>query len=358
MAIEYPNFQGDPTQRPTFSALENLVPNLMKGYQFARQPEKDAMERKKQELANAYMELQQKYYPREKEADIAYKAAQTSQLNDPMRQFQRGFSGDAQNAYVLDSLRRQAEANPELIPTYEAAKKAFDLDQAAKQSMIDYRGAYADTIGQRFVSPLGKLNKEQLDVQQGFVPGTNREEKIPEEQKQDFENRYGLSILKSVSTPTILARNIYATNIDKTLDAIDPDVLTSYSGALGTAEKGANKLLAPFGFESKNYDDYMQNVTRATFAAMQIRQFLGESVQPEVAKKLDNLMNPSYWSSNPKLAKKQFETAVDVYRKERETYQEAVTSPKAYIQNEDKPTPKGLLLISDSDLDRLIEEAR
>lgn len=137
-------------------------------------------------------------------------------------------------------------------------------------------------------------------------------------------------LLKKTTDPQARAKLLYAANIDKTLAQIDPDALTQYAGFAGSLEKLAQEGLAPFSKESKNYDNYQSNVSLTKLLAKQVRQFYGDSIRPTVAKGLKELSNPATWKDNPKLAKKKYNTFVNLLRRETQTYRSAMKAPGIY----------------------------
>jgi hypothetical protein len=123
-------------------------------------------------------------------------------------------------------------------------------------------------------------------------------------------------------------KNLYATNIEKTLANINPDHLTQYSGANGTLSKKLEEARAPFGKQSKDFDNYQNSLNASQLLATQVRQFYGDSIQPDMIKRLEALTNPSSWNTNPKLAKEIFSQTKNILGQELGTYRDAMKSTR------------------------------
>lgn len=358
MAIQYPDFRADPNAVPQLKGLPTFVESLQKGYQMAQLPEQMRMQRAMQQqqlqkgaMDNYYMplksqadlaqsaaatqgqQLQNQYYPQDEAGKQALMSAQAAQANaaaqksnDPSVKF----TGDVENAYNLQALKDAAAKDPSKLPYYEAALGAYNQGQTNAKSLNDYRQVLMQTAPARSSSALGKLTREQQDVTDGYLPGSNRQTKLNPVQQSQLAGQYGLATLKNTTDAAIRQKNLYSQNIDKTLATIDPNVLTQYSGLIGGSKKSGQEALSQIGKESPAYDAYLQNTTSAALAAKQIRQFLGDSVQPAEQKDLADLANPSTWKKNPKQAKAQFDRFVQIYQNEKGTYTGALQSPGVY----------------------------
>lgn len=218
---------------------------------------------------------------------------------------------------------------------YRQAVRAFNLDQMSDESRIGYQDMLTKTAPQRALTPYGKTLFETSNVEAGNSPTGSPwspEHPAPASQK-DIAGGYKLLSIKNQSDPQARARALSATNIDKTLDMIDPDSLTQYAG-VGQLGKKFQEGLAPFGKEDKSYDLYIKSKQAAKLLAKQVRQFYGESIQPEMAQKLEDLADPANWQNNPRLAKELFEEVEQILRNETATYREALRNPDVY--NEQK----------------------
>lgn len=132
-------------------------------------------------------------------------------------------------------------------------------------------------------------------------------------------------------------KNLYATNIEKTLEQINPDDLTQYAGGAGTAKKYGQMGLASIGAESNNYDNYTKSLNAANLLATQVRQFYGDSIQPSMIQRLEGLTNPSTWANNPKLASALFNQTKQILQMETSTYRQAMKSTAPYQTQNAQP---------------------
>lgn len=145
-------------------------------------------------------------------------------------------------------------------------------------------------------------------------------------------------LLKDTTDAQARQKMLYANNLIKTGNSIDPLALTQYAGAVGSAAKKVNELGAPFNLNTPNYTNYQKNLTLAQLWAKQIRQYIGDSIQPSVATELKNLSDPSYWSNNPTIAITKFNALKDTLNKEIGTYNSSMVGTQPYI-NPVKSTP-------------------
>lgn len=159
--------------------------------------------------------------------------------------------------------------------------------------------------------------------------------------------------LKQTTDPQARQRNLFATNIEKTLGQINADDLVRYSGVAGTADKKIDQGLAAFGKEPPGYDDYKKSLIAADFLSTQARQFYGDSIQPAMIERLQKLTNPESWSSNPKLAKQNFEETKKILQMELKTYRDAMKGTDVYkseTNNASAIAPQDFSKMSDDEL--------
>jgi hypothetical protein len=145
-----------------------------------------------------------------------------------------------------------------------------------------------------------------------------------------IQNASSLLAQKKMTDASARQKNLYASNIEKTLNQIDPDALTQYAGGTGTLEKYMQSGLSSVGQESANFDNYQKSLNAANMLATQTRQFYGDSIQPSMIQRLEGLTNPSTWSTNPKLAKELFNQTKNILQQETGTYRQAMQSTAPY----------------------------
>lgn len=167
---------------------------------------------------------------------------------------------------------------------------------------------------------------QQVQQLQKYFP-TNG---LTQQDIQDAQNANGLKLQKSLTDATARQKNLYATNIDKTLNQINPDDLTQYAGFQGNLQRLGQAGLASAGKESKSYDNYLTSLNAANLLATQVRQFYGDSIQPSMIKRLEDLTNPSTWTNNPTVAKNLFNKTKQILGQETGTYRQAMQSTAPY----------------------------
>lgn len=255
-------------------------------------------------------------------------------------------------------------------PQYLLAKKTFDLGLEGDQSRINYQNVLANTAPTRSLTPTGKSIIEQANVRQGnaptgqnwskaISPGMNQGAQpqisnvaagdnqsaaqpgvsVPQEiagnnstapaSSESLANTYELLRQKGSTDPQARAKNLQASNIDKTIAMINEDDLTRYAGTNSLA-KYVEAAKAPFSKQSKEYDNYLVANKMTELLATQVRQFYGESIQPSLRKDLQEMTDPSTWKNNPELAKKLYRSVVTTLRNETSTYRDAMKSTKPY----------------------------
>jgi hypothetical protein len=152
---------------------------------------------------------------------------------------------------------------------------------------------------------------------------------------KELSDQYSLKRQKDTTDSATRARNLYATNIEKTLNNIDVDDLTRYSGLKGgltyLKEKSNDALGKPV---SPQYQKFKEALNASEFLASQARQFYGESIQPSMREKLEQLTNPSSWTSSPDTAKKVFKNTVKILGQEMKTYRDAMEGRDVYLGKE------------------------
>jgi hypothetical protein len=174
--------------------------------------------------------------------------------------------------------------------------------------------------------PAQKLVVDQLPQN---TPGTN-----------EMSGVYQLLRQKGVTDPDTRKRNLFATNIEKTLDQINVDNLVKYSGVVGGASKIGQQVADAFSKSSPEYKEYKKASKTAEFLATQVRQFYGDSIQPEMIKRLESLTNPTSWATSPELAKALFNQTKGILGMEMQTYRDALKTTKAYQKQESSEDKK------------------
>lgn len=214
----------------------------------------------------------------------------------------------------------------------EAYEKGLDINKkrqelpyagATAKSTAEYKTAMAKYLSnpyqmQRFMTPLGKLLNEQ-QMQSGKV-NINGQEYDP----------YTLELIKHTTDADTRKRNLFAQNIEKTASTINPEDLTRYSGITGPGKKAFETAKSMFGKASPEFTAHLEAERSAHQLATQVRQFYGESIQPEVRRDLNNLTNPSFWNKSPEMAADLYKKYIALLKMETNTYESALKSGQPY----------------------------
>jgi hypothetical protein len=172
-------------------------------------------------------------------------------------------------------------------------------------------------------SPTGaryKVGQQYFDDQGQPVDDDNS--RTPEER-----TAYERAINKGTSDAATRNKLNFATNLDKTRQAINADDLTRYSGLIGTGKYVKDAAQAALGNPSENWINHNNAITAASLMRDQMRQFYGDSIQPKALKRLDELTNPSTWYRDPKVAQSRWNQLNKILDIETQTYRDKGTSP-------------------------------
>lgn len=236
-------------------------------------------------------------------------------------------SGTAAERLGIELLRQQYG---EESPVYKDALKTYNANVANQESITNARNQYAESANKRVSTTLGKLYSELEEINNGFLPGSNETIKLSPEQQQQMEGQWNLKIIKDITDAGVRQKNILVKNIDKTLDSVNIDDVVKYSGLAGPALQKIGQGKSLVGKEKEDYKKFEESLTSLDLLAKQIRQFYGESIQPQVMEKIENLVNPISWATSPDIAKAKYEQLVSVLKSETESYREAVKSADVY----------------------------
>jgi hypothetical protein len=120
-------------------------------------------------------------------------------------------------------------------------------------------------------------------------------------------------------------RLYYGTQVEQTLAAMEPfkNDASFYAGK--PMSWGKEKLLSNFGGESDQYVRAQEFFNRIPSFASQIRSFYGDSIQPSVRKDLEDLVDPKWINTNPKLALQKFNDVTNTFQNEFKTTQSSAS---------------------------------
>ncbi len=316
--------------------FRDLAQNLAQGLQLGRMPEQLQQKSEMNRLANAMSQLKLQQEPERFSAEQGSSGIlsqlRQAQLQQAQKDLQDPFGGqippgEVGQAYWLDRIGQQYGEDSSI---FKNAQQALQQKTELADSLKDYRLSLTQTAGKRGATNLGKLQTERDEVAQGFVPNTNMSTPLDPQKQSTLLDQYDLQIQKSVSDTDARKKALSASNIDKTIEQINVDDLTKYAGANGALKLKLEEGRAPLGKESESYRKYLQAQNNAKLLAKQVRQFYGDSIQPEILNKLEKVVDPATWRNNPKIAKQLFNSLANVLRRETQTYRGALKSTREY----------------------------
>lgn len=347
MAINFTDFSKiQPQQSWVGTALEDVL----KGYKMGKEPEKMREEQKAREFANQLKKLEVEHKPKEYSLSDQGKSLANALQSKALENYDEKvqMSRDLNQARInklnnkptdlikpngkvanIAWVKKQLE-DPNIDPEYASQLKSALIDAREHEEATTSRtNTLNNTQYKRDATPIVKKYDEIKSIQNGKFPGTDRDLSPAEQTK--MESSLLLSIVKDTTDPKTREKLINASNMNITLDSVDPKKLTYYSGITGQfVDKPADALLEGLGEGSKEYQDYIHEMNKATFAAKQMRQYLGDSIQPSAQERLDKLTKPEAWNVSPQTAEKNFEFMRDLYKQESQTLVRAATDPTLY----------------------------
>lgn len=294
MPLNQINWAAIQPQVPDYSGIENFLPNFLEA--------REAPGR----MAN--------------EREMMKQALMNAQLGNKIK----GVEADFAKPLAEQNLQSKIMAN--------ALSKEFDIPLAKAELMLKQaqaknynRLATEGGAGKQYApSSQAKLALDLNDIEDGYLPGSNRSVQLSPEDQERYRNLWKMGQQKAVTDTDTRKRVNFATNIDKTLASFNPEDLVRYSGISGELEKKIEQGKALTGKESENYRKYEEALTAVEILAGQVRQFYGESIQPEMRRHLEELANPSTWKSSPKLALRKFNQMKRILESETETFKHAL----------------------------------
>lgn len=307
-----------PLPLPNYESLGEMIQNSLAKHQEGRLRE--------QQIKNAL--IKNKYAEPTIKSDLAAKQAATEHQNifNKLPFGGKSIPGTGGESLGLKMLKDEFGEDSQ---EYQNAITRYNLEGKKTNQLMNYQKALEESLPKRTATPLAKTAMEERDIQSGYLPGTN--EKISPERQKQLAGRFDLKNLKDTTDPKTRERVLFAGNMEKTIGSINPDHLTYYSGLKGQAQlaKDMAKSSAQ-GKDVPEYKDYKKSLTAAQLLAKQVRQFYGDSIQPEINKQLKELANPSNWFENPEVAKERYNQFIQILNSEAETFQDALVDADVY----------------------------
>lgn len=324
MSINFTDFSKAPIQD---SPVKTMFEDALKGYQMSQEPSRMARDAKKEALANSLQELALKHKPTEYSLEDALKQAQTRHYN--------AMGSGSGTAKVNGMVANYVATHPNA--TQDEIRDFADRVSNAQLQGLDVRTQHTqkltDTQDVRNLTPLLKEQNELRQINEGYFPGTK--DQLKPEQQTKLRNDVMLDIVKKTTDPKTRERLGYARNMNITFGDIDVPNLVKYSSLRNLGPKiadAAKEALTKEG--SPEYKEYKREVTKATNLAKQMRQFLGDSIQPAANEKLEHLAKPEAWNKSPELAQENFEYIKDLYDRETQTLLGMANDASIYSSNQ------------------------
>lgn len=326
MALADFSFLSDPARNPTSMQNMALLQQQLANMQKMRQSQElFPLQQRLKEVEAKKAESLLPYAVPTNLAELASKLSYAQLMASPSV-LQKNLTplGKSQvEAGVIPLVQKQMQTQAALNPMQ-------NLVQQALQNLPGMEAQQPQTTGQFIgASPQGQAPGAQIvagspQASEGpMVSGPT----TPASTTQDL---YGLERLKMVTDPATRQKIAYATNIDKTMDMLDPKALTQYSGAEGKALLMSDKVASALGNQPERYSKYLDAQQKANLLAHQIRQFYGDSITAEMQNRIQKMIDPSSWDKSPASSLKLYNSMRDILNNETQTYRDMIKSPTAY----------------------------
>ena len=355
--INYPNFLNAPLQE---SPAANLFENLLKGYKMGREPARMAAEEKDKALATQLKQMEAEHKPKEYElSDEAKTLANSLQSkanehyeakNDLERRYKEALikkalrapaagaaGGPKANGILANYIVSHPGATQEDVQKFADRLLETQLQHTAEGTKRTT--TLNETQNDRAPrSSIEKKHHEISEIDKGYEPYSDGKVKLTPQQQTEYRNDLLLGLVKDTTDQQTRAKLQNAVNMNITLDSINSEALTHYSGI----ERGVTKLFDQVqeGLDvgTPEYKAYVKEAIKASAAAKQMRQYLGDSIQPSNQERLDKLLKPEAWNVSPKVARENFEFMRDLMKRESNTLVRAATDPTIYRPQAATPT--------------------
>jgi hypothetical protein len=223
-----------------------------------------------------------------------------------------------------------------LMKDYEEEKIKADLSY--KKALTEHQkrlgSGYSELTGSRNpyygLPEQAKLMLQQHEINEGFLPGSNGKINLTPEEKEKYTQLNELKMQKMSTDSDTRRRALLAENLVKAIQNTNIDDLTRYSGPAGQAKLKIEQAKDLSGNPSEEYLRYKEALTTVTIEAKELRQALGESIQPEVKEQLEKLTNPTGFFTSPESARRQIQRTREVIQKQMDTFRSGLKRPIGY----------------------------
>ncbi len=346
MAIQFTDFSKAPLLD---SPAKSIFEDVLKGYKMSQEPGKMKQESTQRELANSLKKLEVEHKPKEYDLSDKQKILANAMQSKALEHYDEKYNLEKQykqsqinknnrptsgvgakaNGKLANFMVSHPDATQEQITEFADTLSKAELDHLRQTTE---RGAKLnETQYKRVSTPIVKKHDELRSIDAGKFPGT--EDKLTPEKQQQMKKDLLLSLVKDTTDPKTREKLINASNMNITLDSINPKNLTQYSGAANNTDKVLDSIIEAAGAGSPAYEAYQRELIKATAAAKQMRQYLGDSIQPSAQERLDHLANPEAWNVSPKLAEENFNFMKDLFKRETQTLVRAAQDPSLYTSS-------------------------
>lgn len=227
---------------------------------------------------------------------------------------------NVQQAYQQQQMPQQGIQQPPQQSLVQQILSGINIDQQQKKARTNYfnsaPGIRAAT-NPNLLSVAGSNKEVARGMAQTLLNQVAPGAKVTDDDIKNFQSYAKDAVLKKTKTGTQLNQMQYASNLDRLLDQgteLMPSVI-KYAGLAGQFKKATDAIAAAQGAMPEDYSNYL-NFTRVTVpqAAGEIGRTLGKTATIEETRNLKNVMNPTYWDSNPAMALKQWNWLVDSFK--------------------------------------------
>ncbi len=219
-----------------------------------------------------------------------------------------------QKQYAPSAVGKLLNEQESVVATY-----GEDSPQAAiMKAAIEKATMGGKKSGQYAPSNVGKLIQERDAAIEMYGPES------PQAQL------YDLQIQKTTTDSDTRKRSLLASNLEKSMDALNSDDIVRYSGPQGAIKLKKEQTMDLAGHPSEEYLKYKEAQVAAEFEASELRQFFGDSITPEAKNHIRMLTNPSTLSKSPEAAKRQLEKSRAIVKKQLETFRGGLKSTKEH----------------------------
>lgn len=297
----------------------NLVEEAMQGYRMGQMPRWLAGKQKALDMENQLLQTRNRYAPqlwqqRLQGLGLANQAAQTNLQYLPKM--------------LQGRLQAEGMGNQLLAEKLKYLPAMMAMQQQMGQARL--QGLQNPVVNARNLSPLAKLIRERQNVQNLISPDGSTA--LQPGEATQLLNLYDSQMLKNTTDANTRKRLGFANQMDITLNSIDGNALTQYSGPQGKLQFVADRTAALNGHPSERYQKYMNNSQLAQEFVKQYRQFAGDSVQPSNLARINKMVDPSSWVNDPATAGLMFNTLASSARTEGDNLRSQALDVNKWLQ--------------------------